>query len=70
MNLLTVTEAAERLGLSRSTVLNQIRQGVIRADRIGRLLVIGQDEVERYRREHLGRPFGRMQSRRDGQPLE
>jgi excisionase family DNA binding protein len=57
--MLTVTEAAERLGLSRSTVLNQIRAGAIRSERIGRLWVISEDEVERYRREHRGRPFGR-----------
>jgi excisionase family DNA binding protein len=69
MNLLTVTEAAERLGLSRSTVLNQIRAGAIRSERIGRLWVISEDEVERYGREHRGRPFGRMQSRRM-EPLE
>jgi excisionase family DNA binding protein len=62
--LLTVTEAAERLSLSRSTLLNQIRAGVIRCERIGRLWVISEDEVERYRRERRGRPFGRAQSRR------
>jgi excisionase family DNA binding protein len=57
--MLTVTEAAQRLGLSRSTVLNQVRAGVIRAERMGPLWVISEAEVERYEREHRGRLFGR-----------
>ena len=53
---LTVTEAAKRLGLARSTVLWQIRNGVIRARRVGPIFVIATEEIERYRLEHLGKP--------------
>lgn len=54
--MLTITEAAARLGLSPSTVRGQVQKGKIRAKRVGeRVLLISEKEVERYRAESLGR---------------
>ncbi len=53
--LLTVTQAAERLGLHRDTLLRQIAKGVLHARRLGSIWVVTGAEVERYRREHLGK---------------
>jgi excisionase family DNA binding protein len=51
----TVTDAAVSLGLSRRTVVNQVRAGRIRARKHGPIYWISPGEVERYRRESLGR---------------
>lgn len=56
MKSLTVTEAATSLGLARSTVLKQIKNGAIRATRVGPIFVITEKEVERYRAVSLGKP--------------
>ncbi len=53
--LLTVTQAAERLGLHRDTLLRQMAKGVLHARRLGSIWVVTGAEVERYRREHLGK---------------
>ncbi len=53
--LVTVTQAAERLGLHRDTLLRQIARGVLQAKRLGSIWVVTGAEVERYRREHLGK---------------
>lgn len=55
MKSLTVTEAAESLGVNRSTLLHQIKNGAIKASRVGPLWVITEKEVERYRRDSLGK---------------
>ncbi len=54
--LLTLTEAAAQLGLAASTLRHQAQAGRLRARLFGKTYVVTADEVERYRREHLGRP--------------
>ena len=56
---MTIAEAAERLGLDPSTLRRQAEKGVLRASRLGPIWVVTPREVERYRREHLGRIGGR-----------
>jgi excisionase family DNA binding protein len=56
-NYLTVTEAAQELGLTPWGVRTAIHEGRItpvRLDRTSRTNLIPREEVERYRREHLG----------------
>ena len=55
MNRLTysVTEASKILGVSRGLLYNQIRQGEIRAIKLGRKVVITHAVLE----EILGHPF-------------
>jgi excisionase family DNA binding protein len=53
--MLTVSQAAERLGLDRSTLLRQITRGTLHATRLGSVWVITPAEVERYRHAHLGK---------------
>jgi len=53
--MLTVTQAAGRLGLHRDTLLRQIAKGVLHAIRLGSIWVVTGAEVERYRREHRGK---------------
>lgn len=55
MKYLTLAEAGDRLGLSASTLRTQITRGRLRAERIGRMPVVTEREVERYRAESLGR---------------
>lgn len=52
---MTVIEAAESLGVSPSTLYVQLRKGVLRGRRSGRTWLLTPEEVERYRRESLGR---------------
>jgi excisionase family DNA binding protein len=47
----TVVEAAEYLGLSRSTVQEMVDRGVIKADRFAGAVHIPREEVERIERE-------------------
>ncbi len=56
MELLSLAEAASRLGLSVSTLQHQARDGRIRATLIGKTYVIEASEVDRYRATSLGRP--------------
>lgn len=56
VSLITLTEAASRLGLSVSTVRHQAQGGRLRASRIGRDWLVAEGEVERYRVESLGKP--------------
>jgi excisionase family DNA binding protein len=53
---MTTTEAAERLGITSATIRQRIAAGTLRAERRGRDWWITPREVERYRRESLGRP--------------
>ena len=53
---MTINEAAEKLGLEATTLRWQIRNGRLRAVKHGRDCWISPVEVERYRREHLGKP--------------
>jgi len=54
---MTLTDAATLLGLARSTLLSQVRNGKLRArkDRRGEYRVRAR-EVERYRAESRGKP--------------
>ena len=54
--LLTLAEAASRLGLAPSTLRHQVHNGKLRARLIGKTYVVTGREVERYRAEFLGRP--------------
>jgi len=51
MDYLTITQAAERLGVSRQAVWVRIKSGVIRADRVGHYWFIPSAEIERLRTE-------------------
>jgi excisionase family DNA binding protein len=53
--LLSLAQAAVVLGLSPSTLKHQARKGHLVALLVGKSYVVTADEVERYRREHLGR---------------
>lgn len=56
--LLSVTEAAERLGVSRQRVHKLISLGLLKADRIGNALVLDEDQVEQRKKAapKSGRP--------------
>ncbi len=56
--VLSLKQAAERLGISRITLSEQARKGVLKASMIGRSYAVTASEVERYRREHLGQRTG------------
>lgn len=53
--LLTISQAAERLGLSRKTLWLQINRGTLHGQQIGHMWIVTASEVERYRRENKGR---------------
>lgn len=52
---MTVTEAAERLGLSPNTLRNQIRSGRLRASKRGRDWWITEAALNEYRAVRLGK---------------
>ena len=55
-DLLTVAEAAQELGIGTSGVRMAITYGTLRPVRIdGRTIMIERGELERYRRDHLGK---------------
>ena len=56
MHLVTLAEAGTRLGVSASTLRHQIANGRLRARLVGKTYVVTPGELERYRREHLGKP--------------
>ena len=47
----TITEAAEYLGLTRTKVQDMVERGVIKADRFAGAVHIPREEVERIERE-------------------
>ena len=49
--MLTLTEAAARLGLSPITLRVQIRNGKVKARKVGPVWTMSEREVERYRRD-------------------
>ena len=53
--MLTLTQAAARLGLSPSTLRNQIHGGRLTARKVGRDWTVSEREVERYRASSLGK---------------
>jgi len=54
-DILTLAEAAELLERSPNTLRHQVSAGRLRAKLIGKTLVTTRTEVERYRREQIGR---------------
>jgi excisionase family DNA binding protein len=50
---MTLTEAARVLGVTHSTLRNQVHNGKLRAKKVGRDWHVTPSEVERYRRQHL-----------------
>lgn len=52
---MTLTEAADKLGVVPSTLRSSIHRGILSASKKGRDWHVTPGEVERYRREHLGR---------------
>ena len=65
--MLTLVEAADELGVTASTLRHQVQAGRLRARLLGKTYVVTPREVERYRREHLGKP-GRPSHRAAPQP--
>ena len=61
--MLTLTQAAERLGVSASTLRHQAQAGRLRATLIGKTWTVTEDEIARYRAESLGKP-GRRHAER------
>ena len=49
--MLTLTEAAERLGVTAATLRQQIANGRLKGRKIGTVWTVSEREVERYRRE-------------------
>jgi excisionase family DNA binding protein len=52
-DLLTTTEAAERLGIDKRSVVKAINRGKLRAAKRGRDYLLEASEVDRYAAEHL-----------------
>jgi excisionase family DNA binding protein len=53
---MTLTEAAAALGVTAGSLRHQIASGSLKATKRGRDWWVAKAEVERYRRESLGRP--------------
>ena len=60
--MLTLSEAADELGLAASTLRHQVQAGRLRARLVGKTYVITERELARYRAESLGRPGRRHQA--------
>lgn len=50
--MLTLAEAAERLGIQQDTLRRQIHLGKLKARKVGPIWTVSEREVERYRREN------------------
>jgi excisionase family DNA binding protein len=55
MEVLTLSEAAERLELDRTTLFRQIKSGALKAQKSGAIWLIDARDVEKYRAEHKGK---------------
>jgi hypothetical protein len=66
--LLDMRTAAARLGIARDTLRGQARKGVIKTMTLGGVFVTTSSEVERYRREHLGKVGRKPGSKRRKKP--
>ena len=53
--VLTLSQAADRLGVSRKTLVAQAKKGVLRATLTGNVYLLTGTEIERYRDQHLGK---------------
>lgn len=56
---LTTKQAAERLGVTPGRVRQIVSAGDLRAEKIGRDIVIAEREIRRYKRPRRGRPKGK-----------
>jgi excisionase family DNA binding protein len=56
VEVLTLKQAAERIGVSVSTLRMQAERGTLDAILMGRTWVVTLPEIERYERENKGRP--------------
>lgn len=54
-DVVTVKEAAAMLGLHPGTLRSQIRFGALKTKKFGSLHAVSIEEIERYRKENLGR---------------
>ncbi len=54
-DMLSLQQAAERIGVGAHTLSQQAKKGVLRAVLIGHSYVVTASELDRYRREHRGR---------------
>jgi hypothetical protein len=52
---MTLNEAAATLGLSPDTLRVQVNKGQLKAKKVGPVWTVTPGEVERYRRESLGK---------------
>lgn len=52
---LTLEQAGQELGLSPDTLRSQIRNGRLRATKLGPIWVVSRREIDRYRRQYLGK---------------
>lgn len=52
---MTLREAAELLGVTADTLRQQVLAGHLRAKKLGPIWTVTPGEVERYRRESLGK---------------
>jgi excisionase family DNA binding protein len=52
----TLTEAADRLGVAPATLRHQIRNGSLEAVKVGRDWTVADEEVQRYAAFSLGKP--------------
>ena len=50
--MVTLAEAAQRLGIEHDTLRRQIRLGKLKARKLGPIWVVSEKEVERYAREN------------------
>ena len=53
--MLTLAQAASRLGVSPSTLRGQVGKGKLKARLVGKTWTVSEREVERYRAESLGK---------------
>ncbi len=60
MPAMTTNETAQSLGIDPGTVRRQIEKGKLRAKKLGRDWHVTPAEVERYRRDTLGKRFGKV----------
>ncbi len=65
--LLPLREAAQRIGVSKTTLQKQARKGVLRAILIGNQWLVTPEEADRYAHEHKGKQ-GRPRKNPDSVP--
>jgi hypothetical protein len=54
-DIMSLAEAADELGLGQSTLRAQVKARHLVARNVGKTWITTRDEVERYRRNHLGK---------------